>query len=347
MSNIFLIPPSLNKKERFAASWEYLLENVPDLGQELVDFLTQRSSKPSSTFVKAVSNPFGSSDIQPDLLLECRDFDIICNHRLESELTKHSLDAYLVLAKSRPKPTYVVLISNSYCLIDVEILVSDGARQYYLQPLDQVNSSMPYFCWQDVYALVAQKQERLAYEFLEYMHVMDMQPWQQHPWGELFLNPDVAKSFSEQWAQTITYFEGLAIATRQTGYSALEVIYPLPWLQLLYIYAARSVQHHDLQSVSPYLVATIWINGDERDQIRAFQGISDRFSLPENNGVQVEVKTSMADSLWMIKIGSRPKLAATYYTSLDRLVSVDREQMQQNMLDFSRAVFTHAKNISV
>ncbi len=346
MSNIFLIPPSLNKKERFAASWEYLLENVPDLGQELVDFLTQRSSKPSSTFVKAVSNPFGSSDMQPDLLLECRDFDIICNHRLESELSKHTLEAYFGLAESQLKPTYVVLISNSYCLIDTEILASDRTRRYYLQPRDQVNSSMPYFCWQDMYALVAQKQERLAYEFLEYMHVMDMQPWQQQIWGELFLDPDVAKSFSEQWAQTINYFEDMAIATKKTGYSALEIVYPLPWLQLLYVYTARSVQHHDLEAVSPYLVATIWINGDEKEQIRAFQGMSDRFYLPENDQVQVEVKTSMADSLWMIKTGARPKLAATYYTSLDRVVSTNREQMQQNLLAFAKAVFTHAKSIS-
>lgn len=58
MSNIFLLPPNLDKKERFAASWEYLLENIPDLGQDFVDFLTQRSGKPSSTFVKSVSHLF-------------------------------------------------------------------------------------------------------------------------------------------------------------------------------------------------------------------------------------------------------------------------------------------------
>ena len=93
MSNIFLLPPNLDKKERFAASWEYLLENIPDLGQDFVDFLTQRSGKPSSTFVKSVSHPFFASSIEPDLLLECKDFDIICDHRLESQLNKLSLDS--------------------------------------------------------------------------------------------------------------------------------------------------------------------------------------------------------------------------------------------------------------
>lgn len=344
MSNIFLLPPNLDKKERFAASWEYLLKNVQGLGQDFVSFLTQRSGKPRSTFIKAVSYPFFSSDIQPDILLECQDFDIICDHRIESELSEYSLATFLAIAKLQSKPTYVAVISNSYCLFEPEILDSEEAKLYYLQPHDDINSSMPYFCWQDIYALVAQKQHHLAYEFGEYMHSMNMQPWQHRMWGDLFLNPDVAKSFSEQWGQTIDYFEGIAIA-KQSGYSALEIIYPLPWLQLLYVYAARSVPHQDLQSVSPYLVATVWIKGDARKQIRAFQGINQSFVIPENNDLIVEVRASVADGLWMMKAGSRPKLAATYYTSLDRLVSKDIPQVQANLLAFTKAVFAHVKSI--
>ncbi len=345
MSNIFLLPPNLNKKERFAAFWEYLLENIHDLGQEFVDFLMQRSGKHSSNFLNAVSYPSISDEIQPDLVLECQDFDIICDHRLESELSKHSLDAYFILAKFQKKPTYVVLISNSYCLIDPEILASETAQRYYLKPRDDLNSSMPYFCWQDVYAIVAQRQERIVHEFTEYMHFMDMQPWQHSTWGQLFLNPDVARNFSDQWSLAIDYLQGLGISSKRSGYSALEIVYPLPWLQLLYIHVSRSIQHNDLQAISPYLVATIWIKGDEINQIRAFHGIAEQFTLPENDDVLVEIRASLADGLWMMKTGNRPKLAATYYTSLDRIVSSDREQMQQNLLAFTKAVFNHAKSI--
>ncbi|PZO45090.1 MAG: hypothetical protein DCF19_00945 [Pseudanabaena frigida] len=346
MSNLFLLPQNPSKKERFAASWEYLLENIQDLGQEFVDFLTQRSGKQSSTFVRAISHPFFSSDIQPDLALECQDFDIICDHRLESETSKHSLDIYLDIAKLQTKPTYVALISNSYCLIEPDILDSDAAKKHYLQPRDNVNSSMPYFCWQDVYALVTQKQEHLAHEFAEYMHFMDMQPWQHSIWGDLFLNPETATRFSQQWLATIVYLQELEISSKRSGYSSLEVSYPLPWLQLLYMYAARSIQHNNLQSVSPYLVATVWVKGDEANQIRSFQGISDQFTLPENNEVIVEIRASLADGLWILKTGSRPKLAATYYTSLDRIVSADSRRMQQNLLAFTKAVLAHAKSMS-
>jgi hypothetical protein len=353
MSNIFLLPPNLNKKERFAASWEYLLENIPNLGQEFVDFLTQRSGKPSSKFIKAISKPFFDadlqpdfqSDFQPDLLLECQDFDIVCDHRLESEMSNLSLDVLLNLVHVQTKPTYTVVISNSYCLIEPKILSSSAAKHYYLQPRDGINSSMPYFCWQDVYALVAQKEERLAHEFAEYMHFMDMQPWQHPVWGDLFLNPDVANRFKEQWIQAIAYFKNQGIETKPSGYSALEVLNPLPWLQLLYIYAARSVGHNDLQSVSPYLVATVWIKGEAKGQIYAFHGISNRFVLPENDQISVEIRSSLAEGLWTSKTGNRPKLAATYYTSIDRIVSSDSQEMQQNLLFFARAVFDHAQSI--
>ncbi|NUN65135.1 hypothetical protein HCU40_10300 [Pseudanabaena biceps] len=347
MSNIFLLPPNLNKKERFAAFWEYLLENIPDLGQDLVDFLTQRSGKASSALIRASSYPDISGDVQPDILIECQDFDIVCDHRLDSELSKHSLDALFQYAKAQPKTTYVVLISNCYCLLEPELLASNEAKKYYLKPHDEVNASMPYFCWQDIYALVSQSETRLAYQFAEYMHFMDMQPWQHKVWGNLFLNPDVAASFSRHWLPTIKHFASIDIVAKTTGYSALEIIYPFPWLQLLYVYATRSVQHNDLQSVSPYLVATVWIKGDERMRIKAFQGITDRFELPENSNITVEIRSSLADGLWMVNSGSRPKLAATYYTSLDRIVSADSQQMQQNLLNFVKAIFVHAQNVEV
>ncbi|OIP76561.1 MAG: hypothetical protein AUK48_05640 [Oscillatoriales cyanobacterium CG2_30_44_21] len=346
MSNIFLLPQNLSKRERFALSWEYLLENVPELGQELVDFLTQRAGNFSSEFIKATTYPYTTSAEQPDILLECQDFDIVCEHRLESELSTHSLEDLLKSAIHSEKLTYVALISNSYCLIDSQLLDSEAALRHYLQPRDNVNTSMPYFCWQDIYALVAQSSVRLAYEFSEYMHFMDMQPWQHSVWGNLFLSPDVASTFSRNWRQVVEYFDGLAVTSKLSGYSGLEVTYPLPWLQLLYLHASRSVQHSDLQSVSPYLVATIWIKGDERDHIKALQGVSSSFELPENPEIMVEIRASLADGLWMVKSSSRPKLAATYYTSLDRVVSANSQQMQQNLLHFVKAVFSHAQSIT-
>ena len=345
MSNIFLLPASLDKKQRFAAFWEYLLENVPHIGQELVDFLVQRSGKAGSKFVRATSHPSIAVDAQPDLLLECQDFDIICDHRLDSEMGQHSLETFLDLARSQPKLTYVVIISNSYCLIDQNLLERDEVRRHYLIPIDDNNTSMPCFCWQDIYTIVAQSRERLAHEFAEYMHFMDMQPWQHSTWGELFINPNVAKDFCKEWLPTINYFQNLGVSSKLTGYSALEMMNPLPWLQLLYIYTARSVSHKDLQAVSPYLVATIWIKGNEFEKARAFHGIVDQLVVPQNPQIEVDVRASLADGLWMIKSGNRPKLAATYYTSLDRVVSNDRPQMQANLLAFTKTVFDHAQGI--
>jgi hypothetical protein len=350
MSNIFLIPASTDKRQRFAAFWEYLLENVSELGQEFVDFVTQRSGKPSSQFLSATSYPTISNSFQPDLLIECQDFNIICDHRLDSEIQRQSLEEILSLANAQAKLTYVVIVSNCYCFFNQDVLTGGLARRLYLQPKDNLNSAMPYFCWQDIYAIIAQHPERLAHEFAEYMHFMDMQPWQQSTWGELFTNPDVATEFSKQWAATLTYFQDLHINSKLSGYSAVEIVYPLPWLQLLYIYASRSVQHNNLRAVSPYLVATVWIKGDEREIAHAFHGISNQFTAVSNDypdrPIEIEVCSSLADGLWAIKNASRPKLAASYYTSLDRIVSSDPHQMQQNLLTFSQAVFAHAQRVA-
>ncbi|MDX2254521.1 MAG: hypothetical protein NW214_03305 [Pseudanabaenaceae cyanobacterium bins.39] len=350
MSNIFLIPASTDKRQRFAYFWEYLLENVSELGQEFVDFVTQRSGKASSQFLSATSYPHLSDNLQPDLLIECQDFNIICDHRLDSDILRQSLEDMLLLAHSQPKLTYVVIVSNCYCFFKQEVLTGDLALRLYLQPKDNLNSAMPYFCWQDIYAIVAQHPERLAHEFAEYMHFMDMQPWQHSIWGELFTNPEVAMEFSKQWAPTLAYFQNLQVTNKLSGYSAVEIIYPQPWLQLLYIYASRSVQHSNLVSVSPYLVATVWIKGDEREIAHTFHGISEQFVASprgyEDRHIEIEVYSSLADGLWAIKNANRPKLAASYYTSLDRIVSSDRELMQQNLLAFAEAVFTHAQRVA-
>jgi hypothetical protein len=348
MSNIFLLPASLDKKQRFAAFWEYLLENVPSIGQEFVDFLLQRSGRVGSKLIRAISYASVSADVQSDLILECQDFDIICSHHLDSETMQHSLGILLNLARSLPKLTYVVIISNSYCLIDRDLLRLDEAKQHYLMPwlsgTDDANLSMPYFCWQDIYAIVAQSKERIAHEFAEYMHFMDMQPWQHRTWGELFINPNVAKEFSQEWLPTMNYFQDLGVSSKLTGYSALEIMYPLPWLQLLYVYTARSVSHSSLQAVSPYLVAKVWLKGNDLENARALHGIVGRFVVAQNPQIEVDVRASVADGLWM-KSSNRPKLAATYYTSLDRVVSSDRAQMQSNLLAFTKAVFDHAQSV--
>ncbi len=54
----------------------------------------------------------------------------------------------------------------------------------------------------------------------------------------------------------------------------------------------------------------------------------------------------MSESFWAVKGVSRPKLAASYYASLGDIVSIDEETMRQNLLQFARCVFDHAKRFN-
>lgn len=55
MNNIFLLPPELAEEDRFTACLHYAIDNIPELGQVIVDFLLIQSEKSSSPFIKAVN----------------------------------------------------------------------------------------------------------------------------------------------------------------------------------------------------------------------------------------------------------------------------------------------------
>lgn len=341
MRNIFLLPVTLTEKERFTGSWEYLLDNIPELGQQLVDQIMAIVDKPPVHF-EGICAYAGSPDdkILPDLVLECRECDIFCENKLESNLDRHHIIELVELAATRPRPTYCLLITNSLCQIEPEVLDRAAQSDHYLSPSDP-----PYFCWQDFYGIIANRPERLAQEFAEYMETLDMRPWEQPLWGNLFLNSKTAARFGLQWVHTKEYFESMGAKCRQSGNSSLEVSYPVSWLQLFYLYTCRSVQNTPLKISGPYLVASLWVKGDQHEVIRAFRGLYAELTNHEQ-GYSVEVHTSVSGALWTSKDEARPKLVATYYTELNQIVDDSPEQMQQNLLNFAKMVYVHGQCIA-
>ncbi|MEI6427577.1 MAG: hypothetical protein WCO45_04180 [Pseudanabaena sp. ELA607] len=346
MSNIFLLSPTLSAKDRFTVSWAYCLDNFPEVGQALVDMILGMGQQPPDRLVDVVAQPDIYESISPDILLVCQKCNIICEHKLESELEKPQIQSYVEAALQHPKPTYVVLISNTQCVISPELLQSaDGV---YLYPKEH---AVPYFCWQDIYPLIGRFKERLAQEFLEYMNVLDMKPWDEPFWGDLFTNPATAQSFRQQWILVQETFEVMGINTKLSGYASLELANPLPWVQLLYLYVTRSVPHEDLSFSKPFLAAALWVKGSESERMRLFRGLHELINVPAHDDAHlsfpIEVRSSVSETFWAVKGVSRPKLAASYYASLEDIVSIDENVMRQNLLRFSRHVFEHAKQFNI
>lgn len=331
MSNIFLLPPELGDEDRFTACFHYAIDNIPELGQAIVDFLLIQSGKSSSRFIKAVNHPFFSLADRPDFLLECEDCEIICEHKIASDLGEKQLERYLSL--HREKPFYVALITNSVCSVSSEVI----ATEHYLRPRA---SQLSHYCWQDFYPIVAERPERLAKEFAEYMRYLGMRSLTIKEWSDLFTNAETASAFKEQWIDVRSYFKQLgAHCYSDPSGVGIQVRNPLPWITLLYINVAQSIKPIDMRIEGPYLYALVYVPEDDL-HVAAFRDIDITFNY-EGGAIAVRWhKESVAS--WNKKV----RLVCEYYTSLQGVLSTDIQVMRKRLFGFAIGVFIHVREVA-
>ena len=101
--NVFLVGllGPFGLEDQLTAYWDYVLSAVPRLGQAFVDEVCRLSELKPSTFVGAIPQPVGDAKNHPDLLLQCRDYSILFEHKIDSALGPRQLHRYLTLAKAR------------------------------------------------------------------------------------------------------------------------------------------------------------------------------------------------------------------------------------------------------
>ncbi len=329
MSNIFLLSPELGEEDRFTACLHYLIDNIPELGQAIVDFILKESGKSLSCFIKAVEHPFCSLADRPDFILECEDFDIICEHKIASDLGYKQLERYLALESE--KPFYVVLITNRFCVVSSEVI----AKEHYLRPRF---GQLAHYCWQDLYPIISQRSERLAREFVEYMRSLGMQPLQVKGWGDLFVNRETQLAFIEQWIEVRNYFKELGANCQRDGSGVgIQIRNTLPWLTLLYINITKAIKPVDMRLESPYLYANLYVPEDGLHR-KAFENID---TIINHYGCTIAIRSCQRKADWNKKL----MLVVEYYTSLAGGLSTDTQIMRKNLLEFAITVFNHAREL--
>lgn len=254
MTNIFLLSAELGAEDRFTASLHYLIDCVPELGQQLADLLLLSAGKPTSRFLEVRDHPQFSREDQPDFEIVCEDCHILCEHKLGSDLGTRQLERYLGL--SRGKPTYLALITNRLHQLTPEVSQHRG----YLAPQ---NRSSPYFSWEQIYPLVDGRSERLCRDFANYMGALGMKPWRPAAWGDLFDDVNVAAAFGEQWREAHDYFVSQGGRCRlDADQRGLQVSRLRPWLPLFYLHVSRTLQPPSTEMHGPILGARVYIDDD-------------------------------------------------------------------------------------
>lgn len=213
-----------------------MIDNVPAVGQGIADALTSSRGIASSAFRRAVDHPPATLADRPDFLLECDDYDIIVEHKLDSGLGDVQLERYLAWAARCSKPTYLALVASHVCEVAEDVVQSP----LYLTPRAH---GRRHFAWSDLYPAVARQPDRIAREFAELMADLGMRPLSSAGWSDLFTSREQAQNFYEQLAPVRDMFKSVGAKCRRDPSSlGMQVKFARPWLPLLYMHATMQVE---------------------------------------------------------------------------------------------------------
>ena len=165
LKNIFRLTERGGTEDRFTAAWGYVLDREPALAQAVADTLLVGRGL-TAKVIGVGDHPAGYDSLdRPDFLIQCEEFDILVEHKLDALLGEKQLERYLQLA---PERTWLALIAPAYQSVPAEVLIDPR----YLTP-----EGKEHFRWSDFYEAVRSQPGRLAQEFADYMKSLGMAPF--------------------------------------------------------------------------------------------------------------------------------------------------------------------------
>ena len=324
MTNIFMLPGSLGEEDRFTASLHYLIESSPQIGQQFVDAIHLSAGRRSSQLVGFEDHPNCDVENRPDLLLECEDFDLICEHKLLSPLGDRQLERYLGI--KRKKPVYVALISLGNCIVSKDV----SNNPNYIRPIDATH-----FNWRELYPALCTGENRLGRDFVAYMNSLGMKPLElPNGWGDLFTCRTTAEAFGMQFQSIREYFSGIgAQCTIDGSRLGFQIRTPTPLLRLFYLSVASAASTRSRSFGDDVLSARVYVGAANATDKFEKEGT---ISYRESSKIQATPRNQLAS--WDKDI----RQVYEYQTPLDSVLSKDVIFLKANLLQFAKSTFEHA-----
>jgi hypothetical protein len=325
-TNIFRIGTSdLGPEDRFTAFLHYLVESLPSVGQGMVDLICRKSGLAPATFQMSVDHPEGDAESKPDFMLSCKEFDILCEHKLDSDLGDRQLERYIGLPKKRP--THLVLITNRSHVISQDVVQS----AHYLRPKD---SPTLYFHWEDFYPIIATHRERLAQDFVTYMRDLGMAPCPlPGDWADLFHRREVADGFYDATKDMRTYFEKMGAQCKaDPSRLGLQVKHPSNWLHLLYFYVSKVTKPAVAGVEPPFFIARFFVQTTELAQLQHLR----ETDIPAESGLIVG-RAMNERATWNREL----ILSYECVGNLNNYIAESAVETREKLLNFGRTVFEH------
>lgn len=327
MHNVFLIKPKLEAEDRFTAHWVCLLGNHPEIAQVVVNQLATSIGLKPSRILEVIDHPRGWSAERPDCLLRTEDYDILCEHKLNSPLGKNQLDRYLALAGS--KKSYLALISNQTISVPEAVL----QNPHYLWP--KARHSQGHFLWRDFYHLTKQSRSMLVKQFREYMDSLGMNPWSWGTFGDPFVDAEAAQRFRDLYEPVVATLRSMGISSvRRNNSLGLQIRYPVEEVPLLYVTPTQWDGSLDLPLSGRLIRATTWVKGPKR-------------VFPEKDCfISDEIPRTFVSYLSDVMANWREDLYAelSFYTSLDEVLVKNPKTSSENLAKTILSVVEYLKS---
>jgi hypothetical protein len=232
--NIFMIDPALGPEDALTAYWHYLLSVVPGLGQSFVDEVCRSSGLAVSEFMGAIDHPYGNSDNRPDLLLQCRDWSLLFEHKYLSPVGRGQLDRYVALAQSRGWK--LALMAAERIEVGDDVVKSPT----FVKPSDPGRPN--HFFWQDLHPLLANVDHHLASEFSEFLELNGLGRFSWAGIGNPFVDDGAAKSLVGLYDSLGDRFRRPGVQCRKSASSLIyQIRTPFPPVHLINVGPLQSV----------------------------------------------------------------------------------------------------------
>jgi hypothetical protein len=330
-ANVFLIDPLFGLEDHLTATWHYVLSVVPGVGQAFMEEVARRSGLKPSRYLGAIDHPFGDGTNRPDLLIRCRDYDVVFEHKVDSPLGPRQLHRYLELAKGKGWKLALVAARP----INVADDVCRSSR--FIWP--RSGNGPTHFLWQDIHSIVARSNEHIAREFREYLEALGLGHFSWGNIGDPFIDEYAATELRSIYSSLGPVFKGKTCRTR-TNSLTLEIRRPFRPIHLLNVWPVASVAGWDKRLWGGAMALSVFVKreGDLEERV-----LAPAYGYLRDCSPRVFV-TDTAPFIGLPQhYDRRIRLELEYYVSLDEVLQSSKATSQARLARFVRSASEHLK----
>ncbi|MGE0039593.1 MAG: hypothetical protein AB7H88_14500 [Vicinamibacterales bacterium] len=329
--NIFLVDPVLGPEDRLTAYWHYVLSVVPGLGQRFVDTISEASGLRPTVFLGAVDHPYGDSVSRPDLLIQCRDWTVLFEHKLDSPVGPSQLQRYGALALSR---------GWKFALLAAwRLAVPDEVRRSpsYVSP--SAADGPEHFMWQDLPDILGSVDHHLSREFAEFLEWAGLGKFSWAGMGDPFIDPGAAKTLLGLYDSIGKSFREQGLLCRKSASSLIyQIRKPFMPVHLVNIGPLQSVAQENPTLRGPVMGVWVWIRRSGSGEHRV---LSAGKSEIKQGGMSIIVDNHHDDR----RLGHEKTVynERSYYVPLDYVLQQSVSLSEQRLKQFVQAAVQHLR----